>query len=58
MTKEASKLLEILKASRLRGAASISCGNRAGAILELVRLKLAEPYGFGYRITEKGMKKC
>lgn len=57
MTKDEKNLLKILKESKLRGAASISCGHRMKEVQELVRLKLAEQYGFGYRITKKGMER-
>lgn len=56
MSPKAKIFLEHLKESKLRGAASLSCGLHKEAAEELVKLRLAEKYGFGYRITEKGMK--
>ena len=49
-------LLLRLKDSKLRGAASISCNQFEKTAEDLIKLKLVEKYGFGYRITEKGMK--
>lgn len=52
MTKEQKELLQILKDSKARGAASISCGQRQEAAEQLVKMGKAERYGFGYRIKE------
>jgi hypothetical protein len=56
MTQDQIILLLDLKASKERGAASMSCGQRASIAQGLVGLKMIEPYGFGYRITAAGVK--
>lgn len=49
-------LLLDLKASKERGAASMSCGQRESTAQGMVGLKLIEKYGYGYRITATGEK--
>ena len=56
LTARERMVIERLKASRVRGAASISLGQFAEVVDDLLEKKLIEKYGFGYRITEKGMK--
>jgi hypothetical protein len=56
LSRDAKKLLDQLKESRARGAASMSFGQHIEAGEELIRMKLAERYGFGLRVTKKGMK--
>lgn len=63
MTKDQVNLLFDLKASKERGAASMSCGTRTKIARELVGLKLVESTSFMsgtisgfYYITDKGIK--
>ena len=63
MTNDQIKLLLDLKASKERGAASMSCGTRTKIAHELVKLKLVDSTSFMsgtisgfYYITDKGLK--
>ncbi len=56
MTQDQIILLLDLKASKDRGSASMSCGQRMPIVEGMVKLKMIEAYGFGYRITETGLK--
>jgi hypothetical protein len=49
-------LLLDLKASKDRGAASMSCDQRRTIVDGMVKLQMVERYGYGYRITSSGEK--
>lgn len=56
---ETARLLQDLKASHERGAASLSCGLHQKEADELVALGLAKKHEvYGHYITEKGLKRC
>lgn len=56
MTQDQIILLLDLKASMDRGAASMSCDQRIRTAEGMVALRMIEKYGYGYRITENGIK--
>lgn len=56
MTQDQIILLLDFKASLERGAASMSCDQRIAVAQPLVKLKMLEEYGYGYRITKAGLK--
>jgi len=56
MTQDQIILLLDLKASKERGAASMSCNQRLLVAGELVTLGLIEHYSVGFRISGAGLK--
>lgn len=61
MTKEEITLLFELKASKERGAASLSCSQHLAAVAQLIKLGFARHHGFSdmqFFITDAGMKEA